>query len=215
VRISDLSRRSGVPIATIKFYLREHLLQPGEPTGRNQADYSDAHLRRLRLIKMFTAIGELDLTSVRRLMTAVADDRLPLIDLFEVLNQVLVASKDTTSESDQSLARASSDADRIIESAGWQIRPDAAARAHLTLVLSAMRSLGCDCDPAFFAGYQKVADELVRHELDKFQPEQERRAEAVARSVLMQEAFAAMHQLAHEHYLARGTLPVPNVLRDS
>src|SRR6266540_3706180 len=38
MRISDLGRKSGVPIATIKFYLRERLLPQGKPTGRNQAE---------------------------------------------------------------------------------------------------------------------------------------------------------------------------------
>src|SRR5256886_17599843 len=46
VRISDLSRQTGVPTATIKFYLREHLLPPGAMTARNQADYGSEHLRR-------------------------------------------------------------------------------------------------------------------------------------------------------------------------
>ena len=202
MRISDLSRRSGVTIATIKFYLRERLLQPGEPTGRNQAAYHEAHLRRLRLIKMFTAIGELDLTSVRRLMAAVADDGLPLIDLFEILNQVLAAGKDPAAETSESLRQAGADADQIIASAGWQVRPDAAARAHLTLVLSAMRSLGCECDPSFFTPYQRAADGIARHELEKVRPEQDRRAEAVARSVLLRDAFEAMQQLAREHHLS-------------
>jgi DNA-binding transcriptional MerR regulator len=215
MRISDLSRRSAVPIATIKFYLRERLLQPGEPTGRNQAVYGEAHLRRLRLIKMFTAIGELDLTSVRRLMTAVSDDRLPLTDLFEILNQVLTAGKDTTAETGESLRRARGDADQIIESAGWEVRPDAAARAHLTLVLSAMRSLGCECEPGFFTAYQKAADGLARHEIEKLLPEQDRRAEAVARSVLLRDAFIAMQQLAREHHLTRRDGTVPAMPRDS
>ena len=30
MRISELSRESGVPVATIKFYLRERLLHDGE-----------------------------------------------------------------------------------------------------------------------------------------------------------------------------------------
>src|SRR2546430_15817976 len=47
VRISDLSRQTGVPTATIKFYLREHLLPPGAMTARNQADYGSGHLRRV------------------------------------------------------------------------------------------------------------------------------------------------------------------------
>src|SRR2546429_1914232 len=50
VRISDLSRQTGVPTATIKFYLREHLLPPGAMTARNQADYGSEHLRRVRVL---------------------------------------------------------------------------------------------------------------------------------------------------------------------
>ena len=33
MKISQLSQASGVPVATIKFYLREELLPPGESTG--------------------------------------------------------------------------------------------------------------------------------------------------------------------------------------
>src|SRR2546430_9317670 len=50
VRISDLSRQTGVPTATIKFYLREHLLPPGAMTARNQADYGSEHLRRVWVV---------------------------------------------------------------------------------------------------------------------------------------------------------------------
>ena len=42
--MGELSRRSGVPIPTIKFYLREGLLPPGVATAANQADYDEEHL---------------------------------------------------------------------------------------------------------------------------------------------------------------------------
>ena len=48
MRISDLSRASGVTIPTIKFYLREGLLPSGDRTARNQATYEAAHVRRLQ-----------------------------------------------------------------------------------------------------------------------------------------------------------------------
>ena len=47
MRIAELSRRSGVSVPTIKYYLREGLLAAGERTGPNQARYDEAHLRRL------------------------------------------------------------------------------------------------------------------------------------------------------------------------
>ena len=51
MRIAELSRDSGVPVPTIKYYVREGLLPPGELTSPNQAQYDASHLRRLRLIR--------------------------------------------------------------------------------------------------------------------------------------------------------------------
>jgi len=36
--MSALSRTTGVPVAAVKYYLREGLLPPGAPTGVNQAE---------------------------------------------------------------------------------------------------------------------------------------------------------------------------------
>jgi len=44
--MAELSKTSGVPVATIKFYLRERLLPAGERTGPNQSIYGEQHLRR-------------------------------------------------------------------------------------------------------------------------------------------------------------------------
>ncbi len=42
MRVAELSRRSGVSVASIKYYLREGLLPPGELTSPNQAHYGEA-----------------------------------------------------------------------------------------------------------------------------------------------------------------------------
>lgn len=52
LRISDLSRETGVSTATIKFYIREKLLPaPTLKTGRNMAYYDPAFVTRIRFIK--------------------------------------------------------------------------------------------------------------------------------------------------------------------
>lgn len=52
VKMSELSRRSGVPSATIKHYLREGLLpEPVKRTGRNMAWYDAGQVERIRAIK--------------------------------------------------------------------------------------------------------------------------------------------------------------------
>src|ERR1700682_1693022 len=70
VRIAELSRDSGVPVPTIKYYVREGLLKPGELTSPNQAQYDDSHLRRLRLIRALTEVGRLSVAAVRYLLAA-------------------------------------------------------------------------------------------------------------------------------------------------
>ena len=57
MKIAELSRRAGVPIPTIKFYIREGMLPHGARTGRTQATYTDAHLERLALIGKLQQAG--------------------------------------------------------------------------------------------------------------------------------------------------------------
>ncbi len=71
MRMAELSAESGVPVATVKYYLREGLLPPGERTSPNQARYSAAHVQRLRLIKALTEVGGLSLASVGTVLSAI------------------------------------------------------------------------------------------------------------------------------------------------
>jgi DNA-binding transcriptional MerR regulator len=68
MQISELSDRSGVPVARIKFYLREGMLVPGEATSATRATYGDEHLQRLRLIRSLTAVAGLPLSRVRKIL---------------------------------------------------------------------------------------------------------------------------------------------------
>jgi DNA-binding transcriptional MerR regulator len=204
MRISELSRQTGVPIATIKFYLREGLLPPGRPTGRNQAQYGEAHRRRLRFIRAFTHIGQMDLTSVRALLSAIEDDGLPMRDLFHVVNRVLF--KGDPAPDDGSATRlADADVTAFLESVGWEAGPGAPGHGRLVQVLAAMRSLGCEASIDVFKPYAEAAERLAGAELDLLSQDGEHvdRAAAVARSMLLDEALAAMRQMAQEHEVAR------------
>jgi DNA-binding transcriptional MerR regulator len=66
MRLAELTRRSGVPRSTIKFYLRSGLLPAGEPLGRNQARYGPRHLERLELIRALREVAGLPLGVIAR-----------------------------------------------------------------------------------------------------------------------------------------------------
>ncbi|MCJ0906987.1 MerR family transcriptional regulator [Rhodococcus sp. ARC_M6] len=57
MKISELSARSGVALPTVKYYLREGLLMPGEPTSATGARYGSEHIRRLGLIRALSGAG--------------------------------------------------------------------------------------------------------------------------------------------------------------
>jgi DNA-binding transcriptional MerR regulator len=51
LKISELSKRSGVPIATLKFYVREALIAPARKSGRTMAWYDPSTVERIRCIR--------------------------------------------------------------------------------------------------------------------------------------------------------------------
>lgn len=57
MRISELSERTGVSVASIKYYLREGLLPEGERSSPTQAAYGDLHVRRLSTIRALLDAG--------------------------------------------------------------------------------------------------------------------------------------------------------------
>lgn len=71
MRIGELSRRSGVSVPTIKYYLREKMLPEGERIAANQVRYSEEHLRRLRLIRSLIDVGGLPVPTVREVLAEI------------------------------------------------------------------------------------------------------------------------------------------------
>lgn len=69
--MAELAARSGLSVATIKFYLREGLLPPGEATGATRSRYDESHVRRLRLIRALTEVAGLRLETVRHVLEGI------------------------------------------------------------------------------------------------------------------------------------------------
>jgi DNA-binding transcriptional MerR regulator len=207
MRISELSRQSGVSVATIKFYLREGLLERGRPTGRNQAEYGPAHLARLRLVRVLVGFGQLSLSSVRDVLAAVDNHGLSLQGLCHVVNRVLFAEPTEptgASEVDEvGVARAL--VDEFVGSLGWQVDLDAPGRAVLAQALAALRRLGWDCDADIFLPYALAASELAAYERDRVPGRPAGLAgpadTMVARTVIFEVALAALRGMAQEHLL--------------
>ena len=57
MRISELAEATGVPVHTLKYYLREGLLMPGVATSRTRAEYGAEHVERVRLVRALVEHG--------------------------------------------------------------------------------------------------------------------------------------------------------------
>jgi len=206
LKISSLSRKSGVSVPTIKFYLREQLIPPGEPTARNQASYNEVHLARLRLIRVLTGVGMMSLASVREVMAAIDDNCLSPHGVYQVLNRALLADRSPQSPPDT--GGVAGDLDELINGLGWKIDPAAPGRETLTHVLAALQYLDFESDISVFLPYAQAADQLAAQEVDSMRSGTP--AMVVARTVLFEVAFAVMRRMAYEHYMVvRGERETP------
>lgn len=198
MRMSELSSRSGVPVPTIKFYLREQLLPPGRPTAPNQAVYGPSHLVRLRLIRVLTGMGHLSIAAVRDVLRALDDPAVATVELYGVLGRARDARPSTT-ESPAPLA-AHVHVNALLERCGWRVEPgpqrDLLAQAAAVLD-------GADLDALAGTAEQLVARllELLPADPAPSSAQPFDRMTVIARLVTLDAAFDALRRLAVEHHL--------------
>ena len=202
MRISELSRVAGVPVATIKYYQREGLLFPGKATAPNQADYSDAHVHRLRVVKALTDVRGLAIAQVRRVVGAIDDEDMPMHHMLGIAQYALGPPEDHSPvPADVSAAR--TDVDRFLTDRGWRIHPAAPGRRALADALVALRGLGRDANAEVFAPYAEAAERVTQREIADAE-EGASRADVVEAmvvgTVVFEAALATLRRLAHEHY---------------
>ncbi|WP_248583572.1 MerR family transcriptional regulator [Nocardioides sp. InS609-2] len=133
--MSELSRRSGVPVATVKFYLREGLLAPGEAAGATRAHYNVGHVDRLRLVRALVEVAGMSLERVRAVLVAVDDDRLPLGEAVGGAH-VALSPEPANAPSEHSTRRVADLAERV----GWSA--EARHATALAAALDAMDAAG-------------------------------------------------------------------------
>jgi DNA-binding transcriptional MerR regulator len=199
--VGELSRNSGVPIPTIKYYLREGLLAPGVATAANQADYTDEHVRRLRLIRALIDVGGVSVAGAREVIDALgAGDKDPLDLLGDA--QAAVAPRHRPGRETGEWATARERVVALIEARQWLVHPQSAAIDLVADALSAGDRLGVVEFVANLERYADAADDVaameVRDVLDR--PDPADRMELVVLGTVLGEAlFSALRMLAHQH----------------
>lgn len=198
MRISELSEHTGTSVSTIKYYLREGLLFPGEQTAPNQARYGHEHVRRLGLIRILRDIGGLGIEAIHKVVVALDDSERSFHELLGAAHRALAlrAVGDPKPDAVRSI-------DALLEDLGWQVSADAPGRAELARVLTSLRDLGRDVDAEVFRRHAQTLDALAAFEVDSVGRAASRTQaveELVVGAVVFERAMVALRQLAHEHH---------------
>jgi DNA-binding transcriptional MerR regulator len=201
MRISELAERTGVPVATIKYYLREGLLPPGRKVSERLSEYDESHVRRLGLLRILRVIGDVPVEKLRAIVEA-SRDAGSVHDMLAVAARVIAP---TPSPGGPDRAGFRQAADQLIEQAGWtDVDPAASDRENLAVVLEAIVAHGThEPDPALAATYLDFADRLAAWEvgnLDAGRSREEILEEMIVGEVVFGQLFMVLRRLAHEHH---------------
>jgi DNA-binding transcriptional MerR regulator len=98
LRIGELAEASGVPVPTIKHYLREGLLPEGTKTSRNMAYYPPELVDRVRLIKRLQEERYMPLRAIKSVLDEGPERALELVELEDrILERALGEERTRTS----------------------------------------------------------------------------------------------------------------------
>lgn len=219
-RVSELSQRGGVPIGTIKYYLREGLLPPGRAAGKTQALYTDAHVRRLRLIRVLGELGGMSVEQIKSITTSIDAGGQSAEEMTEVVAYSLETARTRSGRAAAAdelagaeLERARRDSDGFVAALGINASESAPGREQLARALVSLRSLGLAESPLVFTEHAIVAYELAKREIEHVVP---RETPGVSGSgdvpapedmavgiVVFGAAFMALRALSAEHEIRR------------
>ncbi|MFE2295489.1 MerR family transcriptional regulator [Streptomyces sp. NPDC059452] len=199
MRIGELSRRSGVPVPTIKYYVREGLLPAGELTSPNQADYGPGHERRLRLIRVLLEVGGLSLAAIGEVLEAADDPAQPVFKVLGSASEGVPPLGD--GEAGPELERAREEVAELVRRRGWQVGDEATAGESLAGVIAALRRIGHGDLVDLMDVYADAAESVAHADLDYVERRVAREdlvESVVVGTVLGEVMFGALRRLAHE-----------------
>lgn len=210
MRLSELSERSGVPIATIKYYLRERLLPPGERISATQAEYGEEHLRRLRLVRALIQVGRVPVATAREVLVSAEDESRNLHDQLGAAVSALPHGPEPDPD-DPATERARAQVDTLLERMGWSHaqRSGGSFPAYRMLVaaIASLDRLGYPHGTEHLLLHARLVGELSVADLDLVEGygglPAERVEAAVALTVLYEPVLLGLRRLAEAEESSR------------
>jgi DNA-binding transcriptional MerR regulator len=220
MRISELTRRTGVTVATIKYYIREGLMRPGTAISATQAEYDASHVDRLRLIRALVDVGNLSITTVGRLLATL--DEAENANVRENTPREVEAETESETADPALAATAVAAAHAALSppaspgaaepvraraamaAVGWEAAPGSAALRQLETALTALEAVHLPPSEATLRSYAAAA--LAMAEADVNSTPSGSAAEVVryvvVGTVMYEPVLIALRRLAQHHVFA-------------
>ncbi|AOP47979.1 MerR family transcriptional regulator [Streptomyces lydicus] len=209
MRLAELSRRSGVSAATIKYYLREGLLPSGRQINATTAEYDEEHLRRLRLVRAMIQVGGVPVAKVREVLGHVDDDSLGRSIRLGAAMWALPQVPEPDEE-DEYVQAAHREVTALLDRLGWenakQLASVSPSYRSLVVAVAAFRRLGYDWGAEQLAPYAELMHRTAVLDLDNMEtyPSEAERIEfAILGAILNEPLLQALHRLAQEEESTR------------
>ncbi|MDI9972745.1 MerR family transcriptional regulator [Rhodococcus sp. IEGM 1307] len=195
MRVSELVARTGIPLATVKYYLREGLLMPGEATSATQARYGEKHVERLGLVKALAGAG-LPIPRIREILRLVDH---PDGSLFEVLGEAIAQLPpylDASVDDGDEFPRARAVLDRL----GQVYDPRYVAVGQLERALEGLEEAGIPMTDERLDAYGRHVRGIAEIDIGLMPTESAEDAirYAVLGTAIYEPVIAAMRRLAHQ-----------------
>ncbi|GHB65277.1 transcriptional regulator [Streptomyces viridiviolaceus] len=209
MRLAELSNRSGVSTATIKYYLREGLLPPGRRLNATTAEYDETHLRRLRLVRALIQVGKVPVANAREVLRHVDDESLGRsVRLGAALWELPQGPE--PDEDDEYVQAAHQEVSALLDRLGWEnakrLADISPAYRALVVGVAAFRRLGYDWGAGQLAPYAELMHRTAVLDVDNMErhPSEPERVEfAVLGAILNEPVLQALHRLAQEEETTR------------
>ncbi|MFJ3666617.1 MerR family transcriptional regulator [Streptomyces sp. NPDC090106] len=209
MRLAELSERSGVSTATIKYYLREGLLAPGHQINTTTAEYDEEHLRRLRLVRAMIQVGRVPVATIKEVLSHVDDDSLPRALRLGASVWALPQTPEPDAD-DEFVRGARSAMEELLGTLGWTHAREMAAVSpsfrSLVVATAALRRLGYEWPVETLLPYARLMRQVAELDMEFMEShvsEAEKAEVAVLGVVLVEPMLRALHRLAQEEETAR------------
>lgn len=193
MRISQLAAATGVPVASIKYYLREKLLHDGVLTSATQARYDDSHVRRLKLIRALLGTAGLSVSATREVLLALENPPSSGHDLLGIAHHAV--TRTAPDNVDLSTAQV------LLDRWGWGAEScDRDSQAALVQALQGLSNAGFDPQAALLDRYASAMRDIAETDVESVPTDSAEAAVqyVVLGTLLMEPVLLAMRRLAQQ-----------------